>query len=213
MKKVNVLISDFQYLTREGLVHLIEHDPGLELQGLVDQPEDLLSKTLESNPGVLILDYKRHDAEILAILKKILDSKTTNVLVITNDDEKEHIQVLLDLGIKGIVTKRCSKSEIVGAIHSISRNNRFYCNRILDLLMDQKEADKEENCDPTSLSPREYEVLKLITKGYKTAEIADKLFVSVHTINSHRKNILKKLNLKSPTELIVYAIETGLVKI
>ena len=75
----------------------------------------------------------------------------------------------------------------------------------------QKE-EQEENCEPTDLSPREFQVLKLITKGKKTVEIADNLNVSVHTINSHRKNMLKKLNLNSPTELVVYAIESGIVK-
>ncbi len=71
---------------------------------------------------------------------------------------------------------------------------------------------EKDDCEPTNLSPREFEVLELITKSMTTAQIADELHLSVHTINSHRKNILKKLNLNSPAELIVYALETGLVK-
>ena len=80
------------------------------------------------------------------------------------------------------------------------------------MLIENEQEAKEVDCEPTDLSPREFEVLQLITKGHKTVQIADELNVSVHTINSHRKNILKKLNLKSPTELIVYAMETGLVR-
>ncbi|MEQ9306261.1 MAG: response regulator transcription factor, partial [Marinoscillum sp.] len=143
---------------------------------------------------------------------QVVQSRATNVLIITNEDKKEHVKPLLDLGIKGIVTKKCSQAEIINAIESVSQNNRFYCNRILDLLIEDDKSAKEVDCEPTDLSPREYEVLQLITKGHKTVQIADELNVSVHTINSHRKNILKKLNLKSPTELIVYAMETGLVK-
>ena len=115
------------------------------------------------------------------------------------------------MGVKCILTKGCSKQEILNAIHSISMGNRFYCNRILDQVMTRPETD-EVTCEPADLSPREFEVLQLITKGNRTTDIADKLNISVHTINSHRKNILRKLNLKSPTELIVYAMESGMTK-
>lgn len=214
MNPVKVLISDFQYLTREGLIHLIEKNHEFALAGVVDGPEDLLNTVLQQHPDVLVLDYQSQDPILLSLLKQVISSQATNVLIITNDDKRTHIQALLDLGIKGIVTKSCSKPEIINAIHSISRNNRFYCNRILDLLMDKREEEEGAvNCEPTDLSPREFEVLQLITKGFRTADIADSLHVSVHTINSHRKNILKKLNLRSPAELIVYAMETGLVKV
>jgi len=119
---------------------------------------------------------------------------------------------LLDMGVRCILTKGCSKQEILNAIHSISKGNRFYCNRILDQVMTRSESD-EVTCEPADLSPREFEVLQLITKGKKTVDIADQLNISIHTINSHRKNILKKLNLKSPAELIVYAVESGMTKV
>ncbi|MEQ8338821.1 MAG: response regulator transcription factor [Cyclobacteriaceae bacterium] len=212
MEPISVLISDFQYLTREGLIRMIEADPGLSLLGTVDDAKQLIEETHERHPNVLIMDYQSKDPSHLELMKKVIDTEASRLLIITNENKREHIQSLLDLGIKGIVTKSCSKDEILNAIKSVSKDSRFYCNRVLDTLMDQEE-EKEINCDPTVLSQREYEVLKLITKGYKTTEIADELYVSVHTINSHRKNILKKLNLKSPTELIVYAMETGLVKV
>lgn len=215
MNPIKILISDFQYLTREGLIHLIERDPDFDLVGIIDTPEDLLKTVINHHPDVLLMDYQGQDPVLLSILKQVIDSKATNVLIVTNDDRQHHIRMLLDLGIKGIVTKSCSKPEIVNAIHSIARNNRFYCNRILDMVMGQQQHEEvlEIDCEPTDLSPREYEVLQLITKGYKTADIANELHVSVHTINSHRKNILKKLKLKSPAELIVYAMESGLVKV
>lgn len=210
---IKVLISDFQYLTREGLIHMIERNEDFELAGVVDGPDNLLQEVLEKHPDVLLLDYQSQDPVLLTLLKRIITSRATNILIITNDHDRQHVQALLDMGIKGIVTKGCSKLEIVNAIHAISMNNRFYCNRILDIVMDKKATEEEDNCEPMDLSPREYEVLQLITKGFKTIAIADQLNVSVHTINSHRKNILRKLNLKSPTELIVYAMESGLVRV
>jgi DNA-binding NarL/FixJ family response regulator len=213
MNPIKVLLSDFQYLTREGLIHLIEKQHDFELVGVNEGPDGLIESILQNQPDLLVLDYQSQDPILLSVLKQILLGAATNILIITNDDNKEHIQKLLDLGVKGIVTKKCSKPEIVNAIYSASKGNRFFCNRILDLLMSAPSNEPDVNCDPADLSPREFEVLSLITKGYKTAQIADQLHVSVHTINSHRKNILKKLNLKSPAELIVYAMESGMVKV
>ncbi|WP_421874088.1 response regulator transcription factor [Marinoscillum sp.] len=212
MKKIKVLISDFQFLTREGLIHMVQEKDAFELAGVVEGAEELMKSVLQQHPDVLLMDYQSDDPVLRSLLNQVVASKATNVLIITNEDKKEHIKPLLDMGIKGIVTKKCSQGEILNAIESVSKNSRFYCNRILDLLIDNSSEEKEVDCEPTDLSPREYEVLQLITKGHKTVQIADELNVSVHTINSHRKNILKKLNLKSPTELIVYAMETGLVK-
>lgn len=213
MKKIKILISDFQFLTRAGLIHMISEKEEFELVGVAEGPEDLLKNVLQWHPDVLVIDYQAEDPILRSLLTQILNTRAANVLIITNEDDRAHIRPLLDMGIKGIVTKKCSQGEILNAIESISRNNRFYCNRILDLLIEDEHRSRELDCEPMDLSPREYEVLHLITKGNKTVEIADKLNVSVHTINSHRKNILKKLNLKSPTELIVYAMETGLVKV
>lgn len=214
MAKLKVLLSDFQFLTREGLKNMLAKNEDFQLVGVNEGPDGLMESILQKHPDVLLLDYQSQDPVLISLLKKILSEKATNVLIITNDDNPVQIQNLLAMGIKGIVTKGCSKREIINAIHSVAADNRFFCNRILDIVLSEKDKGRdEENCEPMDLSPREYEVLKLITKGFKTVEIADKLFVSVHTINSHRKNILKKLNLKSPAELIVYAMESGLVKV
>ncbi|MEO9477157.1 MAG: response regulator transcription factor [Cyclobacteriaceae bacterium] len=210
MRKVSVLLSDFQFLTREGLINMIEKHEDFDLVGVNDGPEGLLEMILDKHPDVLLLDYQSQDPVLITLLKKIIKSQATSILIITNDSNKSHIQNLLKMGIKGIVTKGCSKLEIINAIHSVSKNNRFFCNKVLDLVMATE--PEEPNCLPTELSPRENEVLQLITKGMKTSDIADHLHVSIHTINSHRKNILKKLNLKSPAELIVFAMESGLVK-
>jgi len=212
MKSIRVLLSDFQFLTRSGLVHLIEEKDEFELVGVMEHPDSLLNTVISTHPDVLLMDYNGDDPVLHSLIKQIMDTQATNVLIITNEDRKSHIKQLLDMGIKGILTKKCSRQEIVNAIESISENNRFYCNKVLDVVMTSGQEEVQVSCEPTMLSPREFEVLQLITKGFRTADIADQLHLSVHTINSHRKNILKKLNLKSPTELVVYAMESGLVK-
>ena len=144
MEPISVLISDFQYLTREGLIRMIEADPGLSLLGTVDDAKQLIEETHERHPNVLIMDYQSKDPSHLELMKKVIDTEASRLLIITNENKREHIQSLLDLGIKGIVTKSCSKDEILNAIKSVSKDSRFYCNRVLDTLMDQEE-EKEIN--------------------------------------------------------------------
>ena len=212
MKSIKVVISDFQFLTREGLIKLTESTQHFDLVGVLEDREQWMEQVTQGQPDVLILDYPEHQSDMNATLTEFIKLQSSNILIVTNEAEKGHIQHLLSLGVKGIVTKRCSQIEIIHAIESVAKSNRFFCNSILEIVM----APHEEaiaNCESTDLSKREFEVLELIAKGHRTVDIAEKLFVSIHTINSHRKNILKKLNLKSPAQLIVYALESKLVQV
>jgi DNA-binding NarL/FixJ family response regulator len=183
-----------------------------DLIGVLENREQWMEQVTQAQPDVLILDYPERQSDMNATLTEFIKLQANNILVVTNEIEKGHIKNLLSLGVKGIVTKRCSQTEIIHAIESVAKSNRFFCNSILEIVMAPHE-EVGQNCEPTDLSKREFEVLELIAKGFRTADIAEKLFVSIHTINSHRKNILKKLKLKSPAQLIVYAIESKLVQV
>lgn len=167
--------------------------------------------SLPEMPQLLIHEFEHAGPKQYAQLEKIKKIDMP-VLLIMGVLEKASIQRLIDLGVEGIITKQCSKEEIVTAIDTTVKRERFFCGKVLSLLFDQKNkgysvAQPKINV----LSPREKEVLSLITKGHTTQRIAEILHLSVHTINSHRKSILKKFNLKSPVELIVYALENNLV--
>lgn len=207
----SVLLADFQFLTRQGIATLIGSIPDFKIVGEVNKSSELEAAISQMRPDLTVLDISDKDHELISALERIKQNSKVKFLIISNSQNRESIQRLLKMGIKGIVTKNCSEEEITNALLAVSENNRFFCNTVLDLVVENQ--DERENCEPTNLSPREFEVLTLIAKGNTTNQIAEQLFLSVHTINSHRKNILKKLNMKSPTELIVYAIQSGLVKV
>lgn len=208
---IPVVLADFQFLTREGMLSLIGEMQDFEVIRTVETP-DLLEQTIkEVSPKVVVIDISDDNQFLVSKVKAIKGFFDGAFLVISNSQTKQFIQQLLAMGVKGILTKNCSEEEIMNGLHAVAKGNRFFCNAILDLVVEKGEK-AEEDCEPTSLSAREYEVLELIARGHTTAEIADALHVSVHTINSHRKNILRKLNQRSPAELIVYAIESGLVR-
>lgn len=106
---------------------------------------------------------------------------------------------------------------MINAVFAITKGEKFFCNKIIDAILQkhlyQNGEPLEEDCAPTSLSPREIEITCLIAeKGFTNKEIAKQLFLSIHTVHTHRKNIMKKLGIRSASELVRYAISTGIIK-
>jgi len=208
----SVLVSANSFLTRKGISALVDSLPNYK--ALETQAEGVFEAvmSLDPTPKLLIIELKEPSSSLLKDLGNIATTSATDILLILHSIEKVAVEKMLKQGIKGIVTQYCSEEEIVNAIQTSAKGEKFLCSKVIDVLINGGAEQKAPTPSAQSLSPREKEVLTLITQGHTTIEIADKLHVSVHTINSHRKNMLKKFNLKSPIELIVYAIEHELVE-
>lgn len=194
-----------QFLIQQGLKTLIEgtgHYNAVRTYQHVAEAEDEMAL---SKQAVLICDYLDDEGISGKISEWINANPQLKVLVITDDTDNSRIRSLLKGGVQGFLTKSCSQSEIIEALNALYSGETFYCNRVLKALV--------ESNDRVELSEREMEVVKLIATGSTSFEIADELSISIHTVNSHRKNILKKLKLKSPTELIIFAVEQGWVSL
>ena len=144
MKSIKVLISDFQFLTREGLIKLTESTQHFDLVGVLEDREQWMEQVTQGQPDVLILDYPERQSDMNATLTEFIKLQASNILVVTNEVEKGHIQNLLSLGVKGIVTKRCSQTEIIHAIESVAKSNRFFCNSILEIVMAPHEEARSQ---------------------------------------------------------------------
>jgi len=209
---IKVILADSQYLIRMGLRSLITQDNHIEIVGESKSGDELLEMIKKHQPDVVTLDYKSNGTFNLEIIREIrLLSPATNVLIVSSDENRERIFKAIEYGINSFVTKECSEQEIRNAIIATSKNEKFFCNKILDVIL-AKHIHKEDDCEATELTVREIEIVKLIADGNSTKEIAAKLNLSHHTIYTHRKNVMKKLNIKSASELILYAINTGIVK-
>ena len=150
MKSIKVLISDFQFLTREGLIKLMEGTQHFDLIGVLENREQWMEQVTQTQPDVLILDYPERQSDMNATLTEFIKLQASNILVVTNEIEKGHIQNLLSLGVKGIVTKRCSQTEIIHAIESVAKSNRFFCNSILEKVDYVVELRKNERLNKAS---------------------------------------------------------------
>ncbi|MDX1410378.1 MAG: response regulator transcription factor, partial [Saprospiraceae bacterium] len=131
------------------------------------------------------------------------------ILVISADEEKDRIYGVIQDGVNCYITKECDEMEILDAIEAAHKGSKFFCNKVLDFIL--AKSFREDNCDPTPLTPREKEIVVLTAQGLIAKEIAHELGLSTHTVYTHKKRIMKKLELKSPVQLVLYALETGML--
>jgi len=207
-KIVNIVLADSQYLTSAGLRYLLSKNKNINVIGIASNRNELLDLIEFDKPDIVILDYyNQEDAFSLDDIKATTDK--TKVLIISSDKNKNSIYEVLSYGIYGFLTKRCKEEEVTEAIESIQSGKRFFCQSVLDLIVEKQMADKK--IEQSTLTPREIDILKLIAKGYTTKEIASEIYLSPHTVNTHRKNMMKKLGVNSATELLIYAINEGLL--
>ncbi len=211
MQPISIILADAQYLIRVGLRHLMDRMDDIEIVGEAKNGVDLKILLKNQSPDVVILDHLQTNNFGNDVLKKIKDfSPKSKVLIISSDDDKTNIYKTIESGVNSFLTKQCNEEEILNAIRATAKGEKFFCSKVLNFILEKSFA-KEEDCDPSPLSPRECEVVKLVAEGKIAKEIADILNLSTHTIYTHRKNIMKKLQLSSTSELVRYAITNGLV--
>lgn len=205
----NVVVADPVFLAREGFKALIEENRNFTFTGEITSGDDFLPLLKELKPDLLVVGFDSNgfvDIDDIRSAKEV--SADTNILVISNDRKKENILKIISNGALGYLTRQCGRNEIIDALNSVLKNEKFFCSKILDIILDKNSDPKDPSIE---LTEREIEIIKLIAEKYSNTEIAEKLFISIHTVYTHRRNIMKKLELKSPVELILYAIDNGII--
>jgi len=210
MDKINkVIIADSQFLVVEALRSLIMADRTYSISGVVATRQELLKLLDEGEADLLITDYVNIDYDGIDDLRIIRQTNPRlSVLILTNTISKQEFAELTKSGIKNIICKTADKDEIFSAMESALKSRKFYSDEILDLFLDISES-KYVAEDPKTLTPSEIEIVKLIADGLTTKEIASRRNISYHTVNTHRKNIFRKVEVSNASELIMLAIKAG----
>lgn len=212
-RALRILLADTQPLIAAGLHHFIASREDTSIVGEVNKAEHLEDMLVKHKPDLLIADYNLPNFINKTHLQAVKNvSPETNILILSSDNNKSSILDILQIGVKGYVTKECSREEVMMAIQSTAKGEKFFCHKVLDIIMEKHFNPEPETSDPAILTVRETEILKLIAHGNSTQAIADELHLSPHTVHTHRKSIIRKLNIKSPTEFVIYAIDLGLLK-
>ncbi|HEY4323919.1 MAG TPA: response regulator transcription factor [Mucilaginibacter sp.] len=190
---VDIIVADPQILTREGVKSILSGIVDINIAGTPSHPMELEQMIADLKPKVILIDPFYNNRFTLTDIRNILRRfNWTHILVLSNRQSKNKISEVLNLGIKNFVFKECSREELVNSVYTTANGQQFFCKNTFEILFGNKLLpDKDESLPQLSL--RETELIRLITEGLTNKEIAEKLFLSIHTVKTHRKNIIKKL--------------------
>ncbi len=213
---IKVFVTDDHELYLEGLCLLLKKQEGIEVVGSCLNAEDLLKNLSNLQIDILLLDVHLPDMEEEEVLKKIRQLKPDlKVLYLTMMRGTRYIHKLMKYGLQGYLLKNAGIEELKSAIQTVAAGGTYYSKEIniMDvsndfrntITIDDKQVDE-------ILSKREIEILKLICKEYSNAEIAEKLFLSISTVETHRKNLISKLGVNNTVGLVKFAIKNKLIE-
>ena len=216
---IKVLIADKNFLSRVGLELLVGELKGFELvPSVCGDKEDLENQISLSKPNLLIADFISLGISVEEL--KVLTHKYARIqfLMITELLSKKELIKVLESGITSFLLKECDKIEILEAINSTIKGEKFICGKIVSLLSASPEIVinnsfiKSLGCDGIPVTEREIDIIRGIAEGLSNKLIADKLKLSTHTVNTHRKNIMSKLGVNNTAGIVMFAVKNQLLE-
>ena len=215
MAKISLILADDHAVVRSGLRMLLEAQPDIDIVAEAENGQQAIDQVRSMRPDVVLMDIQMPDVNGIEATQRIKQvAPDTAVLALTMHEDDQYFFEMLHAGASGYVPKRAAPDELVSAIRTVARGEIFlYPSLATRLVQDYlRRADSgEQPLVYDDLTPREREVLVLIAEGLTNAEIADRLVISVKTVDRHRENIMRKLNMHNRIDLVKYAIRIGLI--
>jgi DNA-binding NarL/FixJ family response regulator len=218
MKKLRILVADDHEIVRRGLVSLIKANPDWEVCAECDDGRRAVEKARELKPDIIVLDIGMPVLNGLEATRQILhDNPNVRVLVLTISDADQVIQAVLDAGARGFILKSDAVRDLMMAVDALQHNRTFFTARVAEMVLSRYRGrtSTSTKAEPeiTKLTPREREVVQLLAEGKSSKEVACHLNLSVKTAETHRSNIMRKLDLHSVSELVLYAVRNNIIQV
>ena len=211
---MKVLIVDDHKIMREGLRSLLETQPDIEVVAEAESAREALKLVEEITPDLVIMDVVMPSLNGIEATRRILSKvPTIKVIALSMYSDKRFVMEMLRAGASGYLLKDCAFEELDEAIRTVMDDRTYITPRIVDIIVKDyfSQVEKPASSALSALTSRQYEVLQLLAEGKTTREIAGQMSLSVKTIESHRQQIISKLNIKSIAGLTKYAIREGLI--
>lgn len=218
-RKIRLLLADDHPLVRSGLVTLLEPTGEFTVVGEAGDGIEAVELTKKLKPDVVIIDLSMPRLSGVDATKRIREeAPDSRVLVLTMHENEEYVYQIFRSGAGGYVLKSATKEELTTAIKAVARGEKFFSPRVSEIMVQayMRKADVREHNGttetPSVLTPREAEVLSLVGEGMNNQQIADTLFISPRTVETHKTNIMAKLDIHDITKLVRYAVERKMEK-
>lgn len=210
--KIRIVIAEDHHLVRKGLKSLLANESGFELVGEAGDGLEAVELTEKLKPNVLLLDLAMPRMHGLEVIRRVRTCTATNVVVCSMHSDEPYVAEALRAGASGYVLKDGTPDELIGAINAVSKGEHFLTQRIKKSALAAALGSSAKPDDPYyDLTERERVVLQHAAEGFSNAEIGQKLFISSRTVESHRANLMRKLNLTCQTDLVRYAIRRKII--
>ena len=211
MTKIRLVLADDHPMIRAGFKTLLARSSDFEVIGEAENGAELLKVVGNVRPDVTLVDLNMPGMNGLEALEKLHASfPGIKFVVLTMHEEREYVQKALKAGADGYLLKNIERDELEKAIHIVCEGGKYFSPAITAILADTV-ANPSSSAESAEITPREKEVLALVADGHSTKQIADRLSISIRTVETHRINMLKKMGVSNSAELIKRAFELGLL--
>lgn len=211
--RIRIVVADDHNLVREGLTALLAREPSFEMVGQAEDGHDAVRRVRELLPDVLLTDLNMPGLNGIETIRHVrADHPHVKALCVSMHNDSRMVMEVIDAGAAGYVLKDAGFDELNQAIHKVMAGHVYLSPELVSIVVQAARHRRAEPGGPHAhgLTPREREMVQLLSEGHSTARIAQRLNVSVKTVASHRENILRKLSIHSIAELTRYAIREGL---
>ena len=208
--KITILIVDDHKLIRDTWSFILNSDPRFQVIAETDSGKDAIGLAENNHPNIVLMDINMSPMNGFEATKEIRKvSPESKIIGVSMHSQPAYAKKMLQVGAMGYITKNSSKEEMIGAISEVAHGNKYICHEVKAILSEQILEDNEKP-DINLLSQREIEIIDLIKQGQSSKEIAQQLNITLKTVEVHRHNILKKLNLKNTASLVNFINNAGM---
>ena len=218
MKKIRVHIAVDHQILIDGIIAVLKSEDNIEVAGSSLDGNQVLDWFNSNIADVLVLDMNLPNLDGISVLRELQKKEQVpKTIILSSHKDKKRIKAVLKLGAKGFLTKKCTGENIVEAIYAVNSGSQYFSKSILEKTFSSFKSnnkgipDSKDGIFFNAITDRELEVIKLIAQEYNTKEIAEELYISVNTVETHRKHLLKKLNVKNAVGLAMYAVKNNLI--
>lgn len=216
-KKIRIFLADDHQVLIDGMKAVLNTNAEFEVTGTAATGTYVLADAINTKSDILVMDINMPEKDGISVLKDFAAKEFPfKIIILSSYDDIKLIKEVMKLGASGYLTKQCAGEDIIEAVHTVANGEDYYCKTVREKIFasftkSNVKNNQGNNGGNPNLTERELEIIRLISMEYSGKEISEELSISSHTVETHRKNLLKKLDVKNTIGLVKFAIKNNLI--